>query len=79
MPLTINASARCFDKLNMTDEKNGVIPSVVEESRGNEFFLIPRGEVYLLFKYCAARVRSFFFHRGRAYADKNSALLQFIL
>ena len=66
MPLTINASARCFDKLNMTDEKNGVvpnilfsvIPSVVEESRGNEFFLIPR---------------------GRAYADKNSALLQFIL
>ena len=57
MPLTINASARCFDKLNMTDEKNGVIPSVVEESRGNEFFLLPRGWVYLLFKYCAARVK----------------------
>ena len=47
---------RCFDKLNMT-EKRCVIPSEVEESRGNEFFLIPRDRVFLLFKCCAARGR----------------------
>ena len=34
-----------------------VIPSVVEESRGNEFFLLPRGNVALLFSFSAARVK----------------------
>ena len=34
-----------------------VIPSVVEESRGNEFFLLPRGGVLFLFKHCAARAK----------------------
>ena len=34
-----------------------VIPSEVEESRGNEYFLIPRGKLFLLFKFFAARVR----------------------
>ncbi len=45
MPFYNNASARCFDALrllNMTEEKISVIPSVAEESRGNEFFLLPR-------------------------------------
>ena len=45
MPFYSNASARCFDALrllNMTEEKISVIPSVAEESRENEFFLIPR-------------------------------------
>ena len=39
MPFYSNASARCFDALrllNMTEEKISVIPSVAEESRGNE-------------------------------------------
>ena len=35
---------------------NGVIPSEVEESRGNELFLLPCGRVFLLFKFCSARV-----------------------
>ena len=39
-----------------------VIPSVAEESRGNESFLIPRGKVLLLFKRCAARVSFFHSH-----------------
>ena len=34
-----------------------VIPSEVEESRGNEFFLIPRGSVLLLFMASTARVK----------------------
>ena len=44
MPFYSNASARCFDALrllNMTEEKISVIPSEAEESRGNEFFLLP--------------------------------------
>ena len=56
MPLPNNASARCFDKLNMTERKSPVIPNILftvvpdvlfsvipseaEESRGNEFFLL---------------------------------------
>ena len=35
--------------LNMTEEKISVIPSVAEESRENEFFLIPRdGDFFYL-------------------------------
>ena len=52
MPFYSNASARCFDALrllNMTEEKISVIPSVAEESRENEFFLIPRdGDFFYL-------------------------------
>ena len=37
------------------DGAEGVIPSEAEESRGNEFLLIPRGRVLLLFMYFSAR------------------------
>ena len=37
------------------DRRKCVIPSEVEESRGNDFFLIPRDRAFLLFKYTAAR------------------------
>ena len=50
-----NASARCFDKLNMTEA-----PCHSERSRGISWkrsLLLPRGEVLLLFKYYSARVK----------------------
>ena len=34
--------------LNMTEEKISVIPSEVEESRGNEFFLLPRDRDFFI-------------------------------
>ena len=47
--------------LSLIKRTTSVIPSVVEESRGNEFFLIPRGKVVRVFKFSSARVRSFCF------------------
>ena len=43
--------------LSLIKRTTSVIPSEVEESRGNEFFLIPRGGVFLLFRHTATRVR----------------------
>ena len=54
------ASPRCFDGASLAQhdrENTGVIPSVAEESRGNELFLLPRGKVVLLFSFAAARVK----------------------
>ena len=54
------ASPRCFDGASLAQhdrENTGVIPSVVEESRGNELFLLPRDDVFLLFKFHSARVK----------------------
>ena len=39
------------------DRRKCVIPSVAEESRGNEFFLIPRDKGLLLFNFSSARIR----------------------
>ena len=39
------------------DRRKCVIPSVVEESRGNEFFLIHRDKGLLLFNFSSARIR----------------------
>ena len=41
----------------MTEEKISVIPSVAEESRGNEFFLLPRDGDFLLLGFFSARVK----------------------
>ena len=47
---------RAFYSLSFRAFYFTVIPSVVEESRGNEFFLIPRGKGLLLFNFSSARV-----------------------
>ena len=41
------------------DGPEGVIPSEAEESRGNDFFLIPRGRVLLVFGYSSTRAEWF--------------------
>ena len=43
--------------LSLIKRTTSVIPSGAEESRGNEFFLIPRDKGLLLFNFSSARVR----------------------
>ena len=49
--------APSFEQSVTSNTHTPVIPSVAEESRGNELFLLPRGKVALLFSFAAARVK----------------------
>ena len=47
----------CYNAL-FPHQHLGVIPSVVEESRGNEFFLLSRDRVFINVKYSSARANT---------------------